>query len=133
MDDLIVPPSAANRPLFRFEGPTDLTAPAILSGQYSLSGPSVKRDAAHWPVRGDLAHIALAGKVFVPHYAVPQPRSIGPAGAQLLAENRADAEVRTALAAGAAFNVLDVTGGWAWGQIGDDGLVGYLPVEALAA
>jgi hypothetical protein len=42
-----------------------------------------------------------------------------------------EAEVRDVLAGGTLFNVLDVTGGWAWGQVGDDGFVGYLPVDAL--
>ncbi len=110
-----------------------MTATAIPTAQLSLAGPSVKLDAAHWPVRGDLAHIALAGKVFVPHYAVPMPRAVVAAGANLLAANKADADVREALAGGTLFNVLDVTGSWAWGQVGDDGFVGYLPVDALAA
>ncbi|WP_374530309.1 SH3 domain-containing protein [Novosphingobium sp.] len=108
-----------------------MTATAIPTGQLSLAGPSVKLDAAHWPVRGDLAHIRLAGKVFVPHYAVPMERAVVASGADLLALNKADAEVREVLAGGTLFNVLDVTGGWAWGQVGDDGYVGYLPVDAL--
>jgi hypothetical protein len=82
-------------------------------------------------VRGDLAHIRLAGRCFVPHYAVPMPRTVVAAGANLLAANKADAELRDVLAGGTVFNVLDVTGGWAWGQVGEDGFVGYLPVEAL--
>ncbi|WP_374281934.1 SH3 domain-containing protein [Novosphingobium sp.] len=108
-----------------------MTASAIPTGQFSLSGPSVKLDAAHWPVRGDLAHVRLAGKVFVPHYAVPMERAVVADGAPLLAANKADAEVREQLAGGTLFNVLDITGGWAWGQVGDDGFVGYLPVTAL--
>lgn len=130
MDSLIAGPSGANRPIFAFEGP-QLTASAIPTGQLSLSGPSVKLDAAHWPVRGDLAHVRLAGKVFVPHYAVPMERSVVAAGANLLAANKLDAEVREVLAGGTLFNVLDMTGGWAWGQVGEDGFVGYLPLEAL--
>ncbi|MDE2618559.1 MAG: SH3 domain-containing protein [Sphingomonadales bacterium] len=130
MDGLIAGQSGANRPIFVFEGP-QLTASAIPTGQLSLSGPSVKLDAAHWPVRGDLAHVRLAGKVFVPHYAVPMERSVVAAGANLLAANKLDAEVREVLAGGTLFNVLDMTGGWAWGQVGEDGFVGYLPLEAL--
>lgn len=133
MDDLIAGPSGAKRPLFRNWGQTELTTSAISDGQLHLSGPSVPLDAAHWPVRGDLAHINLAGKVFVPHYAVPMPHRVGAAGAALLAANRADADVREQLSGGTLFNVLDMAGGWAWGQVGDDGFVGYLPLEALAA
>jgi len=82
-------------------------------------------------VRGDLAHIRLAGRCFVPHYAVPMERRVVAGGANLLALNNPQAEVREALPGGTLFNLLDVTGGWAWGQVGDDGFVGYLPVDAL--
>ena len=99
MDGLIAGPTGANRPVFVFEGHADLTASAIPTGQFSLSGPSVKLDAAHWPVRGDLAHVRLAGKVFVPHYAVPMERVVVAGGAPLLAANKADAEVREQLPA----------------------------------
>ena len=133
MDDLIAGPSGAKRPLFRNWGQTELTISAISDGQLHLSGPSVPLDAAHWPVRGDLAHINLAGKVFVPHYAVPMPHRVGTAGATLLSANRADADVREQLSGGTLFNVLDMAGGWAWGQVGEDGFVGYVPLDVLEA
>jgi hypothetical protein len=131
MDNLIEGQSGANRPLFQF-GDTAILTAAIPTGQLCLSGPAEKLDAAHWPVRGDLAHIRLAGRCFVPHYAVPMERTIVAAGANLLALNDAAAEVREALSGGTLFNVLDMTGGWAWGQVGEDGFVGYLPLTALA-
>lgn len=133
MDNLIEGPSEANRPLFRFEGPADLTATTPPTGQLSLSGPSEKLDAAHWPVRGDLAHIRLAGRCFVPHYAVPMPHAVKPDGAVLRVAGRADAEARAELTGGTLFNVLDIAGGWAWGQVGADGFVGYLPMDVLNA
>ena len=34
---------------------------------------------------------------------------------------RDDAEVREEVAAGRVFNVLDIAGKWAWGQVGEDG------------
>ncbi|NCU11894.1 MAG: SH3 domain-containing protein [Sphingomonadaceae bacterium] len=131
MDNLPYGESDANRPLFQFGGTEALTATAIPTGQLTLSGPAEKLDAAHWPVRGDLAHIRLAGRCFVPHYAVPMERRVVAGGANLLALNTPQAEVRDVLAGGTLFNLLDVTGGWAWGQVGDDGFVGYLPVDAL--
>ncbi|MBP6364414.1 MAG: hypothetical protein KA329_12950, partial [Novosphingobium sp.] len=88
MDNLIEGQSGANRPLFQF-GDTAILTAAIPTGQLSLSGPAEKLDAAHWPVRGDLAHIRLAGRCFVPHYAVPMERTIVAAGANLLALNDA--------------------------------------------
>lgn len=133
MDNLPYAASAANRPIFQFSGHETLTVTAIPEGQFGLTGPAEKLDDAHWPVRGDLAHIRLAGRCFVPHYAVPMPRKVVAGGTNLLAANRADAEVRDVLAGGTVFNLLDVTGGWAWGQVGEDGFVGYLPIEALEA
>jgi hypothetical protein len=131
MDNLIEGQSGANRPLFQFGDTDTLTAIAIPTGQLALSGPAEKLDAAHWPVRGDLAHIRLAGRCFVPHYAVPMERTIVAAGANLLALNDAASAVREALGGGTLFNVLDMSGGWAWGQVGEDGFVGYLPLAAL--
>jgi hypothetical protein len=98
--------------------------------ELALTGPSEKLDDAHWPARGDLAHIRLAGKVFVPHYADPLPYVLDVA-AGLLTAPREDAPVREELPAGVPFNVLDIAGKWAWGQLGEDGCVGYLPMAAL--
>ena len=124
---------AAKRPLFRFEGQPELTvdvAPADLAvptGQLTLSAPIQRADPSRLPVRGDLAHIRLAGRYFVPHYAVPMPRTVGTAGTVLRKGGQTGADVLAELAAGETFNVLDLAGGWAWGQVGEDGLVGYVP------
>ncbi len=131
MENLRDAPGAANRPLLQFGGSPAVTASAIPTGQLSLSGPSEKLDVAHWPVRGDLAHIRLAGRCFVPHYAVPMERSVVAGGASLRVAGNTAAEVREELIGGTAFNVLDISGGWAWGQVDEDGCVGYLPLEAL--
>ncbi len=85
------------------------------------------------PLRGDLAHIGLAGKYFVPHYAVPQPRSVMPGGAALLAAPAEGAQELCTLLEGDSFEVLDVTGGWAWGCLGLGGPVGYVRVDRLEA
>jgi len=131
MDNLIVGSTGAKRPLFSFSGQNELTENGLPTGQLTLSGPSVKLDAPHWPVRGDLAHVRLAGRVFVPHYAVPMERAVVPCGAKLFALGNKDSEVREVLGGGTVFNVLDISGGFAWGQVGDDGFVGYLPLAAL--
>lgn len=129
MDGLIQGDEGAKRPLFRFEGQNSIVT-AVPTSQLGLTGPSEKLDAPHWPVRGDLAHIRLAGRCFVPHYAVPMPHVLSGAETLRLAA-RDDAEPREELAAGTTFNVLDIAGGWAWGQVGEDGYVGYLPLGAL--
>ncbi|MDE2595342.1 MAG: SH3 domain-containing protein [Sphingomonadales bacterium] len=110
-----------------------MNAIAIPTGQLILAGPAEKLDAGHWPVRGDLAHIRLAGRCFVPHYAVPMPRAIAAGGTTLRSAGRDDAAAVESLAGGTTFNVLDLASGWAWGQVGDDGFVGYVPMAALAS
>ena len=97
-----------------------------------MTGRGVTAEAGHLPVRGDLAHIKLAGRFFVPHYAVPMPKPVCQP-ATLRKAGKPDAESVEALPVGTLFNVLDISGGWAWGQVGEDGFVGYLPVEALEA
>ena len=143
MDNLHPAPHAANRPIFRFGGTQTLMQSTIPTGLLGLAGPSEKLDAAHWPVRGDLAHIALAGRCFVPHYAVPMPHTLAEIAA-LKAQPHDDADTLDSLTAGAQFDVLDMAGSWAWGIVasanpqdggvsGLGGLVGYLPLAALTA
>jgi len=120
------------------EGLTDIAAITAPGASFTLSGPSVKLDPAHLPVRGDVAHIRLAGKVFVPHYVVPMAHRVNGTGTQVFKAARADADVLAELPTGSAFQVLDVAGGWAWGQAGDGaldeaGVVGYVPADALHA
>ena len=102
------------------------------TAQLSLSGPADRTDKPHLPVRGDLAHIGLAGKYFVPHYAVPMPHRLKSASVLRGAGNAESQGLRN-VATGDLFDVLDISGGWAWGQTADDGLVGYLPLDILEA
>ncbi len=100
-------------------------------GPYALTGPSPRLDPRRVPLRGDLAHIGLAGRWFVPHYAVPQPRGVMPGGAPLHASPAEGSEVLCTLMEGDSFGVLDVTGSWAWGALSLDGPVGYVHVDRL--
>jgi len=117
------------------DGSSELDAIIAPGASFALSGPSAKLDSARLPVRGDLAHIRLAGKVFVPHYVVPVPHLVNGSGAALHVAGKADAEVMAQLSTGTLFNVLDISGvgaaAWAWGQVGEDGAVGYVPLAAL--
>lgn len=108
------------------------TRPPRIEGILAMTGPSVTADPGCLPVRGDLAHIKLAGRYFVPHYSVPMPHRIL-AGAVLRSTGRADADVICSLPEGGIFNVLDIAGGWTWGQLGDDGRVGYVALAELEA
>ena len=107
------------------------TRPSHIEGMLAMTGPSTPAEPDCLPVRGDLAHIKLAGIYFVPHYAVPMPR-LTLKGALLRATGHRDGETITAIEAGTEFNVLDIAGAWTWGQIGEDGLVGYVALDQLA-
>ena len=100
-------------------------------GPYVLSGPVGRPDPRSVPLRGDLAHVGLAGRYFVPHYAVPQPRCVLPGGAPLKADPRDDAEELCVLMEGDSFGVLDVTGQWAWGCLSLNGPVGYVHKDRI--
>lgn len=97
---------------------------------FALSGPSLAHEPGRHPVRGDLAHIKLAGRCFVPHYAVPMLHRTK-ASAVLLAQGRANAEVIATLDEGTVIEVLDIAGAWTWGQLENDGLVGYVALDAV--
>ena len=100
-------------------------------GFYALTGPQPKAEPGRTPLRGDLAHIGLAGRYFVPHYAVPQPRTVMPGGATLMSGSGEGAQEICSLMEGDSFEVLDVTGGWAWGCLGLGGPVGFIHVDRL--
>ena len=100
---------------------------------YALTGPAPKAEPGRTPLRGDLAHIGLAGKFFVPHYAVPQPRAVMPGGAPLMAATGEGAAELCTLMEGESFEVLEVSGGWAWGCLSLDGPVGYIHLDRLEA
>lgn len=133
-------PPGLSAPIFVFERssplPTDdahvrIADDGVPPGvSFALSGPGVTAEAGHLPVRGDLAHINLAGRYFVPHYAVPMPHTVRSA-VSLRKTGKPEADEVCALEPDAVFNVLDIAGGWAWGQIGADGFVGYLPMSVL--
>jgi len=83
-------------------------------------------------VRGDLADIRLADRVFAPHYAQAVRRTLT-ADAALRGGREAGSETLAKMSGGDAFDLLDVTGDAAWGIAVASGLVGYLPADALAA
>lgn len=100
-------------------------------GQLSLAGPVVRPATGTLPIRGDLAHIALANCYLVANYVVPQARRIGPAGATLLCVAREGSDAVAELAPGETFEALDYSGEWCWGCRGPEGPSGYLPIASL--
>lgn len=99
--------------------------------RYKLSGHSLVGDRRTTPIRGDLADIKLAGKLFAPHYAVPLMRSVVAATAAIREFPDAKSTGASELVHGETFAVLDVAGSWAWGYGVHDDYLGYVRLEAL--
>lgn len=100
--------------------------------RFRLSGPSAPLDRRVAAVRRDIADVALADRVFAPHYAKPLVHGCARAAAPLLAEPDAGATAVSELLHGEDFAVLDVAGGFAWGYCCHDHYVGYVVLDALA-
>lgn len=79
-------------------------------------------------MRGDLADIRLADRVFAPHYAAPMPRTLVRAATLRAAPA---GESIAELAAGDVFEVLELSGDRAWGVAPGAKRVGYLDAAAL--
>jgi cell wall-associated NlpC family hydrolase len=98
---------------------------------YTLSGHSFVGDKRTTPIRGDLADIKLAGKLFAPHYAVPMIRScVAPSTPMYEAPDPSSTGV-SELIFGEDFAVLDIAGIWAWGYSVADDYLGYIALSAL--
>ena len=104
----------------------------IPQGILGLTGPVSKVAPGTLPLRGDLAHICLAGKFLAAHYVVPQCRETGADGAEMRLNPREDADVVTTLDAGDTVELLDIAGAWAWVCCGPDGPSGYIPANRLS-
>lgn len=98
---------------------------------FTLNAPSKALDRRVHAARGDLADIALAGRIFVPHYATPILRTVAAARAGVHDKPNSGATMVSELVAGEGFAVLDVAGAWAWGFCQHDHYVGYVPTAAL--
>lgn len=109
--------------------PADYQLP---TGTIGLNGPVEKPAPGTLPLRGDLAHIALAGRYLAAHYVVPMMRRIGDNGVTLKLSPRDDADMGVTLNAGEAVELLDLAGDWAWICRGPDGPSGYTRLSALA-
>jgi hypothetical protein len=105
---------------------------AVPAGVLGLNGPVEKPAPGTLPLRGDLAHIALAGTHLAAHYVIPHGHIVGEAGAQLRLNPRSDSEAFTTLAPGSRFELLDVAGDWVWGCPGPQGPSGWCRASELA-
>ena len=109
--------------------PADYPLPTKTVG---LTGPVRKPAPGTLPLRGDLAHIALAGQYLATQYVIPLCREVGPDGAHLRLAMRDDAEMGAEIPAGTTVELLDCAGDWAWIACGPEGPSGYVRLGALA-
>ncbi|WFU55399.1 NlpC/P60 family protein [Bradyrhizobium pachyrhizi] len=85
------------------------------------------------PARADLAAKYLEGKVKALRFVEGEVLEVGDAIAPLRQAPASDAEQMTQALRGERVTVYDRNGeGWAWGQLADDGYVGWIPEAALA-
>lgn len=105
---------------------------AVPEGVLGLQGPVEKPAPGALPLRGDLAHIALAGTHLAAHYVIPQVRHVGAGGLGLRLTPRDDSEAFVLLAPASRFELLDVAGEWAWGGPGPQGPAGWCRASELA-
>lgn len=103
----------------------------VPTGPLRLAGPLARPEPGTVPLRGDLAHIALAGTHLAAHYVIPHVRKIGPQEALLYLASRDDSEEVMRLAAGTEVEVLDVAGEWNWVCLGPQGPSGYIKANCL--
>lgn len=85
------------------------------------------------PYRHDLAAENLRGRVEAERYAPGAVMRVAWPSAPVRRRPSPDAPLDTEALRGEPVTVYDEEEGWAWGQLGTDGYVGYLPSEALAS
>lgn len=98
-----------------------------------MTGASPQLDRRVHAVRNDLADIAFAGCFVAPRYAAAVAMCADRATVALRAESHTGATQVSELLFGETFAMFDRVGGFAWGQGGSDGYVGWVEVAALTA
>ncbi len=114
--------------------PATVSAKASYSlpkGIVGLKGPVQKPAPGTLPLRGDLAHIALANRFLAAHYVIPRLRQVGDQDVTLKLNSRDDAENGVELTAGSEVELLDREGDWLWITCGPEGPSGYVRTSAL--
>ena len=89
-------------------------------------------DPRLWPARGDIAAKYLEGQVPADRYVTGEEFEIIEAVAPMREQPSSSAMLMTEALRGERVTVYDRNAeGWAWGQLGSDGYVGWLPDAAL--
>lgn len=111
---------------------SDASTYEVPTGPLRLAGPVARPKPGTLPLRGDLAHVALAGRYLAAHYVIPKLRNIGDAAVEMHLAGRDDSDVVTEIPAGTAVEVLDIAGEWAWICLSPEGPSGYVRIAQLA-
>jgi hypothetical protein len=94
----------------------------------------VNFDPRTTPARPDLAAQHLEGRVTAARFVQGEEREVIDAQTPVRAEPAPDAPLMTEALMGERVTVYEFNDeGWAWGQLADDGYVGWLPAAALIA
>ena len=92
-----------------------------------------KFDPRLTPARPDLAAAHLEGKVEAARFVAGMPREVVAPHAPLRSSPTPDASLMSEALKGERVTIYETTEeGWAWGQIDNDGYVGWMPASALA-
>ncbi len=83
------------------------------------------------PARPDLAAEELKDRITAPRYARARTATVIRGSVALRSRGDSEAPAASELLFGETFRVYEVRSGWAWGQAGSDGYVGYLEAAAL--
>src|SRR5690606_37070968 len=127
-------PGASNARAMQDMGEIESERDTLKGGvTFALSGPEPKAEPGRTPLRGELAHIGLAGKFFVPHYAVPQPSAGMPGGAPLPSALGEGGVGMCMPIEEASLEVLDIVGTWVGGWLTLEGPVCYVMLDRLEA
>ncbi len=105
----------------------------VPTGGLGLKGPVERPAPGTLALRGDLAHIALAGTHLAAHYVIPQIWTVGDQGVDVMETIRDDSPLVTHFEAGTKVEVIDVSGDWIWGCLGPEGPSGYMKANALTS
>ncbi len=104
----------------------------VPEGNLGLKGPVEKPAPGTLPLRGDLAHMALAGIHLAAHYVIPHVHTVGSEGVDVMENTRDDSPQVTRFEPGTHVEVLDVAGDWVWGCLGPEGPSGYMKASCLS-
>jgi hypothetical protein len=100
---------------------------------FTLRPLAAKLDPRIHAYRNDIADIALADRIALPHYVAPSMRQVGQSIVNLFAEPSDASELGSQLLYGEGFALLDIVDGWAWGYGLHDHFVGFVRKDALTA